>query len=168
MTFTWTLHPSPLGELLLTDHGDGLSGLYFDDHRRGRPTTDAAARDDARFGPVTAALDAYLDGDATHLDVTTDPRGTPRQREVWDALTTIPRGRTVSYGELAAAVGRPSSARAVAAAVGANPLSIVVPCHRVIGADGRLTGYAGGLDRKRWLLRHEGVVLSGGGASPAR
>lgn len=161
MTFSWTLHPTPLGELLLTDHGAGLSGLYFDDHRRGRPATDTGRRDDAAFADVTAALDAYLAGDAAAVPVPTDPRGTAHQREVWDALATVPRGRTVSYGTLAAAVGRPSSARAVAAAVGANPLSIVVPCHRVIGADGRLTGYAGGLERKRWLLRLEGVALAG-------
>ena len=159
MTFTWTLHPSPLGELLLTDHGAGLSGLYYPDHRRGRPQPDDETRDDAAFATAASALDAYLAGATADLDLDVDPRGTPGQREVWAALTTVPRGRTVSYGQLAAQVERPGSARAVAAAVGANPLSIVVPCHRVIGADGSLTGYAGGLERKRWLLELEGVLL---------
>lgn len=159
MTFAWTLHPTPLGELLLTDHGAGLSGVYYPDHRRGRPSPDDGRRDDAAFRAVTAALDAHLAGDPGDVDVPLDPRGTERQREVWTALRDVPRGTTIGYGQLAARLGRPGSARAVAAAVGANPLSIVVPCHRVVGADGRLTGYAGGLERKRWLLELEGVTL---------
>ncbi len=162
MPIAWTLADSPLGELLVTDHGCGLSGVYFPDHRRGRrPQPDPATwvRDPAPFADVVAQLSRYLDGELDAVRVPIDPRGTPFQRQVWDALHGIERGTTVTYGALAQQVGRPTGARAVAAAVGANPLSIVVPCHRVVGADGRLTGYAGGLDRKRWLLALEGVTV---------
>jgi O-6-methylguanine DNA methyltransferase len=105
---------------------------------------------------LTRALDAYFDGSIAalaHVRVATG--GTPFQREVWGALRTIPAGTTVSYGQLAAALGRAGASRAVGAANGVNPVGIVVPCHRVIGANGTLTGYAGGLPRKRWLLDHE-------------
>jgi O-6-methylguanine DNA methyltransferase len=102
------------------------------------------------------ALRAYLDGRLDALDpIVTTSAGTPFQRAVWTALRQIPVGQTRSYAELASAIGRPSAVRAVAAANAANPISIVVPCHRVIGSDGSLTGYAGGLERKAWLLRHE-------------
>jgi methylated-DNA-[protein]-cysteine S-methyltransferase len=108
--------------------------------------------------PVARALAAYFSGDLTAIDtLTVAPDGTPFQRRVWAALRTIPPGSTWSYAELAAAVG--SVARAVGAANGANPVALVVPCHRVIGADGGLVGYGGGLPIKRWLLRHEGALL---------
>ncbi len=110
---------------------------------------------------IAAALGRYFEGD---LDAIADlpvrfDRGTPFQQEVWTALRTIPRGQTISYAELARRVGRPTSYRAVGAANGQNPVAVVVPCHRVIAADGTLGGYSGGLDNKRWLLTHEGVVL---------
>jgi methylated-DNA-[protein]-cysteine S-methyltransferase len=101
------------------------------------------------------ALRAYFDGRVTTFDLPLAARGTPFQRAVWDALLTIPHGATSTYGEIARAAGFPGSARAAGAAIGRNPLTIIVPCHRVIGADGTLTGYASGLDRKRWLLAHE-------------
>jgi O-6-methylguanine DNA methyltransferase len=124
-----------------------------------------------RFGDVTfvpgrfteileAALDAYLAGDVTALDrVPVDTGGTELQRRVWAALRAIPAGQTRSYGDIARQVGAPRAFRAVGAANGANPVSIVVPCHRVVASDGTLHGYGGGLPRKEWLLRHEGALL---------
>jgi O-6-methylguanine DNA methyltransferase len=110
-------------------------------------------------GPFLQALSAYFDGDARALDsVPVDLTGTEFQREVWAALRTIPPGRTLSYGDLAKKIGRPTAVRAVGAANGANPVSLVVPCHRVIAADGTLCGYGWGLERKRWLLAHEGAL----------
>lgn len=119
-----------------------------------------ASRDDP--SGLADALRRYFDGDLgaiADLPVRFD-RGTPFQQEVWSALRTIPLGETISYAELAERVGRPTGYRAVGSANGQNPVGIVVPCHRVIASDGTLGGYAGGLDRKRWLLAHEGVVLT--------
>jgi methylated-DNA-[protein]-cysteine S-methyltransferase len=157
---TYDLVPTVLGELLLTDAGEGLNGVYFPDHRRGRgPHVQPDwRRDPDRFVTVRAQLLAYLDGRRRSFDLPLAPTGTPRQRQVWHELANVPYGTTVTYGALAAAVDRPTAARSVASAVGANPLSIVVPCHRVVGADGSLTGYAGGLDRKRHLLELERVA----------
>ncbi len=110
---------------------------------------------------VTRALDAYFDGDCGVLDkIRIATGGTPFQRAVWRALRTIKSGTTKSYGEIAASIGRPQASRAAGAANGANPIAIVVPCHRVIGANGALTGYGGGLPRKRWLLDHERAFSS--------
>jgi methylated-DNA-[protein]-cysteine S-methyltransferase len=107
---------------------------------------------------VTDALQAYFAGELARLnDITCATAGTPFQRMVWGALRTIPPGRTLSYGALAARLDRPSAARAVGLANGANPISVVIPCHRLVGANGALTGYGGGLGRKRWLLAHEGA-----------
>ncbi|MFZ0660634.1 MAG: methylated-DNA--[protein]-cysteine S-methyltransferase [Candidatus Binataceae bacterium] len=107
------------------------------------------------------SLEDYFSGDIAAIDkLGVETAGTPFQREVWTALRRIPAGQTTSYGELAAAIGRPRAVRAVGLANGSNPVAIVVPCHRVIGADGSLTGYGGGLERKRWLLAHEGAELS--------
>jgi methylated-DNA-[protein]-cysteine S-methyltransferase len=109
--------------------------------------------------PIKAALSAYFDGDLTSLDaIECATWGTPFQRTVWTALRGIPPGTTLSYGALARRIGRPAAVRAVGLANGANPIGLVVPCHRVIGADGSLTGYGGGIERKRWLLRHEGAA----------
>lgn len=111
-----------------------------------------------RTARMARALDAYFSGDLCALAaLASDPGGTPFQRAVWGALRAIPAGETVSYAALAREVGRPDAARAVGAACGANPIWLVVPCHRAIGSDGRLVGYAGGLERKRWLLGHEQV-----------
>ncbi len=157
MTIRTTTLPSPLGPLRLTDHGRGLSGLYFAEHRHA-PSPEGWQEDAGPFETALAQLRAYLEGRHTDLDLPLDLRGTELQREVWSALRAIPFGEVTTYGEVARRVGRPSSARAVAAAIGRNPVAIVVPCHRVVAADGALTGYAGGLDRKRWLLHHEGAA----------
>jgi methylated-DNA-[protein]-cysteine S-methyltransferase len=129
-----------------------LRGIYFADapHAKNVP---AEAEEDARpFRDVIAQLASYLDGARTAFDIALAPRGTSFQRDVWRALTTIPYGTTMTYAELARTIGRPRAIRAVGAANGKNPLSIVVPCHRVIGHDGTLTGYAGGMTNKRLLL----------------
>ena len=108
-------------------------------------------------GGLTTAMTAYFDGDLAAIDtLPVESHGTPFQRTVWSALRQIPCGTTISYAELARRIGRPSAVRAVGLANGANPTGVVVPCHRVIGSDGSLTGYGGGIDRKRWLLAHEG------------
>ncbi len=147
--------PSRLGDLLVTDHGRGLSGLYFPDHRRGPEVASAWREDPAPFRDLADLLEVYLRGEPVRFEVPLDLRGTAFQVEVWEELRQVPSGSTVSYGELAATVGRPGAARAVAAAVARNPVSIVVPCHRVVGANGALTGYAGGIERKRALLSLE-------------
>lgn len=164
-----TTLPSPLGDLLLTDHGAGLSGVYFPGHRAGRgPTPGPGWREDvAPFVVAAAQLDAYLAGDRDVFDLVIDPRGTDFQRQVWTVLRELPYGTTTTYGDVARRIGRPTASRAVAAAVGANPLSLVVPCHRVIGGDGALTGYAGGVERKAWLLAREASSVRTSPASPA-
>lgn len=153
--------PSPLGEVRLAASSLGLVGLWFDGQRHlpaqldgpgAWPATDAhpVLREAAR------QLQEYLGGTRTCFDLSLDLRGgTPFQQAVWRALCTIPRGRTTSYLAIAQALGKPSAVRAVGAAVGRNPVSVAVPCHRVLGSDGSLTGYAGGLERKRALLRLE-------------
>jgi methylated-DNA-[protein]-cysteine S-methyltransferase len=155
----YTLLDSPLGTLTLTSDGSHLTGIRFP-RRDGRPAVERAwRRDDA--APVLvqarAQLAEYFEGRRTHFDVPLRPEGTAFQQSVWRALLNVPFGKTSTYGALAAAIGRPTAARAVGAAVGANPLAVVVPCHRIIGADGSLTGYAGGLARKTKLLALEGA-----------
>ncbi len=153
---------SPLGPLRLVASAAGLAGVWFVDHQRHAPTTEqvlawpVAAAGHPVLEPAARQLQAYFQGQRQRFDLPLDlAQGTPFQREVWQALCAIPFGQTYSYGELAQTIGRPKAVRAVGAAVGRNPLSIVVPCHRVLGGDGSLTGYAGGLDRKRALLRLE-------------
>jgi methylated-DNA-[protein]-cysteine S-methyltransferase len=145
---------SPIGELLLVGDGESLTGLDFGpaDVRPGW------RREPGAFADASDQLGAYFAGDLRTFDLPLAPTGTRFQRQVWDALTAIPYGETTSYGELAESIGRPGSARAVGAANGRNPIAIVVPCHRVIGADRTLTGYAGGLDAKLTLLTLEGAV----------
>jgi methylated-DNA-[protein]-cysteine S-methyltransferase len=138
---------SPLGELLLTGDGEALTGVHMD----GAPDP-GWRRDPAPFRDAADQLRAYFAGELRDFDLPLAPRGTAFQRAVWNALRAVPYGRTVGYGELAARIGRPGAARAVGAANGRNPIAIVIPCHRVIGADGTLTGYGGGLARKRRLL----------------
>jgi methylated-DNA-[protein]-cysteine S-methyltransferase len=148
---------TPIGPLLATaDAGGALTGLSFD-----RTPARGSGRDDAAFAAVTEQLDAYFAGELRDFDLPLAAAGTAWQRDVWGALAEVPYGQTLSYGELARRLGRPSAARAVGAANGRNPLSIVVPCHRVIGASGALTGYGGGIPRKEWLLRHEAATAPG-------
>jgi methylated-DNA-[protein]-cysteine S-methyltransferase len=145
---------TPIGALLATcDESGALTGLWFD-----RAAAPEWSRDDAAFDALRVQLAEYFDGRRDGFDLPIAPAGTPWQRTVWDALTRIPLGTTVSYGALAVQLGRPAAARAVGAANGRNPISVVVPCHRLVGASGGLTGYAGGLSRKEWLLRHERAI----------
>lgn len=159
------LVPSPTGVLrLVTDDEGALHRLDWggEDERVGRSRDDGQAQ----FEPHPAvsqarrALEAYFAGDLAALDgVTTRPEGTEFQLQVWAALRTIPAGATASYGEIAAQIGQKGAARAVGAANNRNPVAIVIPCHRVIGANGALVGYGGGLERKLLLLRHEGAIF---------
>jgi methylated-DNA-[protein]-cysteine S-methyltransferase len=144
--------------LLTLSGGEGLlSGLHMHEQRHAPEIPAACEHDDGAFADVLAQLRAYFAGELRDFDVALELAGTAFQREVWQALREIPYGETISYGELAARVGRPGASRAVGLANGRNPIAIIVPCHRVIGADGSLTGFGGGLARKRWLLEHEGV-----------
>jgi methylated-DNA-[protein]-cysteine S-methyltransferase len=156
-----TRYESPLGTMLIAASDRGLAGVWFEGQRHG---PDARGwREDARH-PVlreaVAQLRAYFAGERTAFALPLDLQaGTPFQRSVWTALQDIPRGATTSYAQLARRLGRPQAARAIGAAVGRNPVSIVVPCHRVLGTDGGLTGYAGGLERKTALLKLEGALM---------
>jgi len=149
-------HGSPLGPLRLESDGVSLTRIRLP--REGGPT-DSGRRDAGPFAAVVAQLDAYFAGELRAFDLPLAPGGTAFQHRVWDLLGRIPYGATVTYAELAARVGNPAACRAVGAANGRNPLPIVIPCHRVIGSDGALTGYAGGLAAKRFLLAHEGVAV---------
>lgn len=151
----YTLLPSLLGDLLLTSNGTHLTGLYMPPHKWAPSLGDHWVRDDPWFAPATAQLAAYFAGDLTSFDLPLAPSGTPFQMRVWEALRAIPYGQTASYGQVAARIGQPTASRAVGLANGRNPISIIVPCHRVIGASGSLTGYGGGLDRKQVLLALE-------------
>jgi methylated-DNA-[protein]-cysteine S-methyltransferase len=143
----FTLIDSPVGELLLTGTDDGLSGIQFAPYR-----TPEGQRDDGAFAGVVTQLTEYFDGRRTTFDAALAPSGTAFQRDVWSAIAAIPYGKTVSYGSIAAKLGKPSASRAVGMATGRNPIVIIIPCHRVVGADGSLTGFGGGLERKSLLL----------------
>ena len=150
-TIYWTVD-SPIGELLLVGDGDRLQKLHMQSARR--PTRIGAdwVRDAEPFADLCEQLDQYFAGERREFDVALDPHGTEFELRVWRALRQIPYGETESYGKLADRIGHPGHARAVGYANGRNPIAVVIPCHRVIGADGSLTGYAGGLERKRLLL----------------
>ena len=148
---------SPVGPLTIAGHHNKVVHLRMvdqshppKDHGSWRPASDPAA-----FQDVVDQLDAYFSGVLTEFEVALDPVGTSFQRTVWAALREIPYGQTWSYGQLAERIGRPGASRAVGMANGRNPVGIIVPCHRIVGADGSLTGYAGGIERKRYLLEHE-------------
>jgi methylated-DNA-[protein]-cysteine S-methyltransferase len=146
---------SPIGELLLTSSDGMLTGLYTALHRGGPAPKPEWRRDDAALRLARNQLNAFFAGELQSFDLPLQMKGTPFQKQVWQGLLTIPFGTTISYAELARRIGRPGASRAVGAANGRNPIGIIVPCHRVIGANGTLTGYGGGLDRKEWLLAHE-------------
>jgi methylated-DNA-[protein]-cysteine S-methyltransferase len=151
----YALIPSPLGELLAARDDDGITGLYLPTGKRPvRPAPDWQ-RHDADLAHVAGQLAEYFAGERREFDLTLRPRGTQFQLRVWAALREIPYGETRSYGSIAAELGVPGAARAVGLANGQNPISIIVPCHRVVGATGALTGYGGGLPAKQWLLSHE-------------
>jgi methylated-DNA-[protein]-cysteine S-methyltransferase len=154
MTLT-RIVPSPLGDLLIAGDGEAISGIYFEEH----PAIDGEEAPEL-FQDAAIQLQEWFAGRRTEFDLKLDPQGTPFQRRVWAALREIPYGRTTSYLEIAARAGNPRAARPAGQAIGRNPLSIIVPCHRVIGSNGSLTGYGGGMERKRWLLEHERKVLA--------
>jgi len=146
---------SPIGRLLLVGDGQALQGLYMQDGRRPAAASPLWRRSSDAFADVAAQLEEYFAGDRTEFAVTLRMRGSEFQRSVWRELRNVAYGQTISYGELARRIGRPSAARAVGLANGSNPVAVIVPCHRVIGANGTLTGYGGGLERKRLLLELE-------------
>jgi methylated-DNA-[protein]-cysteine S-methyltransferase len=151
----YTLIDSPLGELVALGEDDGLTGLYLPTGKNAVRPPANATRDDAAMADVRAQLDEYFAGTRQRFELRLAPRGTTFQLRVWQALRAIPYAQTTSYGKTAVEVGEPNAARAVGLANGRNPISIIVPCHRVIGANGSLVGYGGGIDAKRWLLAHE-------------
>lgn len=168
MMFALESLPSPIGEMLIvTDAADRLRALDFADFEprmrrllRLHYGQEVELADRPAPSPARRALEAYLAGELSALDdLAVETGGTPFQRQVWAGLRQIPLGQTLSYAGLAQRIGRPKAVRAVGLANGANPVGIVVPCHRVIGASGALTGYAGGVERKAWLLRHEGALI---------
>ena len=155
MTVTHTTIASPVGELSLVAADGALTGVYFSEHRHHPGVETFGERDDRGFDEAVAQLGEYFAGQRTRFELALAPRGDAFQQKVWMLLRDIPYGETRNYGQLADALGDRNLARAVGAANGRNPLSIIVPCHRVIGADGNLVGYGGGLDRKRFLLALE-------------
>jgi methylated-DNA-[protein]-cysteine S-methyltransferase len=159
--------PSPIGTILLVCDGEAIRALDFEDFepRFLRLLRQHYGADELASGKappaIAAAISKYFDGDIHATDqLPTATRGTDFQRKVWAGLRRIPAGKTWSYGELARHINSPKACRAVGLANGSNPIAIVVPCHRVIGANGTLTGYGGGMSRKRWLLGHEGVTIA--------
>lgn len=154
-TAVWATIDSPVGEILVIGDGEAVTHLYMTgegghgrDERPGR-------NDPAALADALEQLEQYFAGERTEFDLPLRPQGTEFQRSVWHALEQIPYGETRSYGQIAAAVGRPKAARAVGMANNRNPISVFIPCHRVVGADGALVGYGGGMSRKVWLLDHE-------------
>jgi methylated-DNA-[protein]-cysteine S-methyltransferase len=152
---SYTLYPSPLGDILRARTDTGISHIVFQDGTTAMTPEPDWSHNPAAFDDLTGQLEAYFTGELTDFDLPLAPEGTPFQLTVWQALQTIPYGETISYGELAQEIGRPTASRAVGAANGRNPLPIVIPCHRVIGQDGSLTGYGGGLRFKKALLALE-------------
>ena len=150
-TIYWTID-SPIGELLHAGDGERLQRLHMQDGRRPGAIGAGWVRDAEPFADLCEQLDQYFAGERREFDVPLDPRGSEFELRVWRALRQIPYGETESYGAVAGRIGHPGQARAVGTANGRNPIAVVIPCHRVIGADGSLTGYGGGLERKRLLL----------------
>ncbi len=157
----WCRIETPLGTVRISARGDAIAGLWFDGQKYDAVADDAwrESPGDPMLRDAVRQLREYFKGRRERFDLPLAPEGTTFQRGVWRAIAKVPAGRTASYGDLARRIGRPSSVRAVGAAVGRNPLSVVVPCHRIVGSDGSLTGYAGGLARKRALLALERVEI---------
>ncbi len=151
----YSVTESPIGPLMLTGRGEALEGLYFSTGSKARGADPDWQRDDARFADARRQLDEYFAGARRTFDLALAPHGTDFQLAVLAALQQIPYGETRTYAEIAQAVGRPRAVRAVGTANGRNPIALIIPCHRVIGSDGSLTGFGGGLDAKQTLLSHE-------------
>jgi methylated-DNA-[protein]-cysteine S-methyltransferase len=155
----YTTMDSPIGELLLAGHGHALTSVSMPGQRNAPRPGSGWRFDPGAFTEVTRQLEEYFAGERTAFDLDHASHGTPFQQRIWQAIDSVPYGTTVTYGELAAQLGVPRDRIvALGAAVGANPLLIIRPCHRVIGADGTMRGYAGGVERKQWLLSHEGAL----------
>lgn len=155
---------SPVGSLLIAATNAGICGIYFEEHKHfkgkdGWMQSQAGSPAASHLALAAAQLDEYFAGKRTEFDVPLDLSGTVFQRDVWQALVDIPFGCHISYAQHAQKLGKPKALRAVGAAIGRNPVSIIVPCHRVLGSSGAVTGYAGGLERKRFLLALEGISL---------
>ena len=148
---------SPIGPLLLIGDGEALSGLHMQTRAHPPPESDLQRPNPLGFRQAREQLAAYFAGELREFSIALRPRGTPFQKRVWEALKALPYGTTESYAGLAEKMGSPQACRAVGAANGRNPISIIVPCHRVIGADGKLVGFGGGMDTKVWLLEHESI-----------
>jgi methylated-DNA-[protein]-cysteine S-methyltransferase len=155
----YTTIESPVSTLLLTANDTALTGLYMNTDPPDVRRNGTRCEDSALFEEAKRQLTAYFDGKLTQFDLPLAPDGTEFQQRVWAELQNIPFGETISYGELARRIGNPNASRAVGLANGRNPLSIIVPCHRVVGANGKLTGYSGGLSRKEALLKLEAEIL---------
>lgn len=157
MTVYYTFTESPIQQLMLTSDGEALTGLRMIEHRHAPEMTNDWKLDDKAkpFDQTKQQLAAYFNGELMDFDLPLNLQGTDFQRMIWRELQKIPFGQTMSYGEMARLVGNPNGSRAVGAANGRNPISIIIPCHRLIGSTGKLTDYGGGLERKAWLLAHE-------------
>ncbi len=156
----YDLYESPHGQMLLVAEGEGLSGVYFE-RQKYQPQIEPEWRREPRHALLRQAkreLAEYFGGERKRFETALAPKGTPFQRSVWNAISTVDFGKTITYGELASRAGCAGSARAAGAATGRNPIGIIVPCHRIVGSNGSLTGYAGGLDRKRALLALESGI----------
>jgi methylated-DNA-[protein]-cysteine S-methyltransferase len=162
---TFLTIPSPVGDLVIAATGDAISGVYFATSRQDPPPLAGWTPDDGRgaasmlLARARDELGEYFDGTRTRFDLPLAPAGSVFERRVWDLLREIPYGTTTTYGALARRLGDPRASRAVGAANGRNPIPIIVPCHRVVGARGELTGFGGGIACKRWLLEHEGALI---------
>lgn len=155
MTIRYTFMDSPIGHILLAGAGDQISYVGFPSGKGAIIPRANWQADDGAFCDARDQLQAYFAGKRKEFDLPLNPRGTAFQRKVWQALSQIPFGVTISYGDLARRIGRPTASRAVGAANGVNPIPIIIPCHRVVGSNGTLTGFGGGLEAKRWLLELE-------------
>lgn len=155
------IYKSPLGPLSVTATSKGLSGINFlkDDDDKVALNASGHAASNPHISSAIDELNLYFDRKLESFNTPLDPIGTDFQKSVWNALSQIPFGVTASYGDIAHQIGNPNSSRAVGLANNRNPISIIVPCHRVIGANGKLVGYGGGISKKEWLLRHEGILL---------
>ena len=166
LTFTRFRAPPSVGELIITASDTAITGVYFPTSRRGPPPTHQAGWKHAKEGPAAELLaravqqlEEYFAHGRTVFDLPLEALGSQFEHRVWNALRAIPYGTTLSYGELAKRLGDKFATRAVGLANGKNPIPIIIPCHRVVGAKGELTGFGGGLDCKRWLLEHEGAMM---------
>jgi len=162
MKIYYEYHSTPIGKLLLAGDGEYLNLLGFPSGKMQRRHEQEWVQDSSPFREVCLQLDAYFSAELEQFDLPLLPRGTLFQESVWQALTKIPYGDTWSYGQLAAHIGKPKASRAVGAANGVNPIPVIIPCHRVIGASGKLTGFGGGLETKQYLLALESESIAPG------